>query len=110
MAIKSKSRELPRHIDGRVKILGIPWVKFLLFFLPGALLIGLSLIPLAFKLNAPFIAFVAIMLGGVWFVCFYEVYFGLSGFDIVINYIKAQRRGHIYYYRSMGVQDEKNVE
>lgn len=110
MSKLAKSRELPRHIDGRVKILGVPWIKFLFLFLPGALLIGFTLLPLAFKLNAPPIALIAFFIGGIWFVCFYEIYFGLSGFDIIVNYIKAQRKGHIYYYRSMGVQDEKNVE
>lgn len=91
-----KMRRLPRHVDGRLKILMIPIKRFFLSFLPIAIIITL----LVFSFLSPFTFILGTIIIGLFAIGFAEFTNKECGFNILKDIIKYWRDGNKYFERS----------
>lgn len=89
-------RQLPRHVDGRIKIGNMPARNFFIFFLPCLIPVivwnYLSMSPLK-------LLFSFAILGIVWNM-FAELNNKETGVDLIKDFVKYAIQGDIYYERS----------
>lgn len=96
-----KKRQIPRHVDGRIKIFDIITLKNFLILLP----IDLVLITLLFKaivrFKQPFLLLIGMAFIGAVSMLFLEFKFRETGLDVIRETITSFKRGNIYTERGI---------
>lgn len=96
--INEKRRKIPRHVDGRIKIFGVLPLKNFFIILPINIIFVIIFINLLSNYKTPYVIFSLLPIGFVS-VLFCEFRFGISGYNIIKDFIKFSLRGAIYTER-----------
>lgn len=92
----SNKRRLPRHVDGRFKILNMFWKVFFLRFLPIAVVV----VSIVFAHFSPVSMVVGVLCIGLLVMGFSEIGNKETGFSYLRDVFLYWKQGRIYFERS----------